>query len=47
MRSVGQFVLLLLVVGFVGAYFWKIAVTVAAFGIACFAVMHVLERRQQ
>ena len=30
MRTVGQFVGLLLVVGFVGAYFWPIVLTIAA-----------------
>lgn len=45
MRSLGQLLLLLFVVGFVGAYFWPIALTIAAFAIAYFVVLHALERR--
>jgi hypothetical protein len=30
MRTLGQFITVLLVIGFVGAYFWPIALTLAA-----------------
>lgn len=33
MRQVAQFVGILLLIGFVGAYFWPIALTAAAFGL--------------
>jgi hypothetical protein len=38
MRTLGQFVGLLLLAGFVGAYFWWIVVTLAAAGLAWLAV---------
>lgn len=41
-RSVKQFVLLLFVVGFVGAYWWPIALTIIAFAAAYYAVLHAL-----
>jgi hypothetical protein len=38
-----QFIGLLLVIGVIGAYFWPIALTVAAFGLTYWAVSHALE----
>jgi hypothetical protein len=38
MRQVAQFVGILLLIGFVGAYFWPIALTAAAFGLTYWAV---------
>ena len=38
MRLLAQFVGMLLLIGFVGAYFWPIALTAAAFGLTYWAV---------
>ena len=43
MRQVAQFVGILLLIGFVGAYFWSIALTAAAFGLTYWAVSRALE----
>jgi hypothetical protein len=43
MRQVAQFVGILLLIGFVGAYFWPIALTAAAFGLTYWAVSRALE----
>jgi hypothetical protein len=44
MRSaLWQFVGILLLLGFVGAYFWLIALTVAAYGLTYWAVSRALE----
>jgi hypothetical protein len=42
MGTVGQFVTLLLVTGFVGAYFWPIALTIAAGWVAYRVVLYAL-----
>ena len=44
MRTLGRFVALLLLVGFVGAYFWPIALTIAAATIAFHLVLRRLTR---
>ena len=44
MRTLGRFVALPLLVGFVGAYFWPIALTIAAATIAFHLVLHHLTR---
>jgi multidrug efflux pump subunit AcrB len=43
----GQFVALLLLVGFVGAYFWPIAVTIAAAVISYHVVLRGLTRDEE
>jgi hypothetical protein len=43
MRQVAQFVGILLLIGFVDAYFWPIALTAAAFGLTYWAVSRALE----
>jgi len=42
MRTLGQFVGVLLLVGFVGAYFWPIALTIAAGWVAYRIVLRAL-----
>ena len=43
MTLLAQFVGILLLVGFVGAYFWPIALTAAAFGLTYWDVSRALE----
>jgi len=43
MRQAAQFVGILLLIGFVGAHFWPIALTAAAFGLTYWAVSRALE----
>lgn len=45
MKGIGQFVTVLLVVGLIGAYFWPITATIAAFGITYYVVLRTLESR--
>ena len=47
MRTLGQFVGILLLVGFVGAYFWTIALTLAAAYLSYQVVLRVLVARDQ
>jgi hypothetical protein len=45
MRTLGQFVGILLLIGFVGAYFWPIALTLAAAYLSYRDVLHALVQR--
>ena len=47
MRPLGQFVGILLLTGFVGAYFWPIALTLAAGWVAYRIVLHALTADQR
>jgi hypothetical protein len=42
MKALGQLIGLLLVVGFIGAYFWQIALTLAAGYLAYRVTLHAL-----